>query len=362
MARPDGWKTSLGFLVTLAVTAGTAAAQTSSSLKWEVEFHGGFAAATVPTAGSAAPLPAGLPFVPLPDRPSRIVASWLFGEGAVLINASNAVLAPSTRITPLDPVLGRASVSRGSGAALGFRLTRRLGSRYFAELNVDYARTPLKFSDEALDGIEASRATFVSALRGLFVSGPAPNPSVSAATTFTDAGRAELATTGVFGVDLLTTGRLIPYVVGGAGVAHAGDEGPSAELLGSYAFPVPGTTVGINDTDRVTLRVETRANSPVGVFGGGFRYAASSRWGIRGDVRFLLGGVRNNLLLDASPTVGITNPGVILITPTNPSAVFSSSAFVPSSLSGPDVSGFRTFTGSGSSLRTNITAGVYIRF
>lgn len=329
--------------------------------KWEVEVHAGSATSTAPTGGSAATIPNGPAFTTFALSQSRRESSWLFGGGATLLNSVNGVLAPSARITPLDPIIGSAAASRDGGAGAGVRVTRRFGSRYSAEVNVDYTRTPLTFTQAALDGIEDTRRTFVSAFRGLFLSGPSQNPTVNATTTITEGDGYELLTTGVFGVDLLTGGRFIPYVVGGGGIAHSSGTTPSAAFVGNYGFPLVGLAA-VSETDRVTVRVATRANSPVAVFGGGVRYAASSRWGIRGDVRFFAGSVKNDVLVDASPSTTITNPGVILISPTNPSAVFSSSAAQSSSLTGPAITGLRTFEGSGSALRTNIAAGVYFRF
>lgn len=350
-----------------AFTASPAHAQGGG--KWEFEAHGGFASATSPTGGSAGTLPAAapltLPFpVATPGFPqSRRVSSWFFGDGASLLNSVNTTLAPASKITAIDPVILGSAASRGNGANFGFRVARRFGSRYFAEGTVDFANTALTFTQSALDGIEATRSTFISAFRGLFISGPSPNPTVTATTTITEGSGHELLTTGVFGVDLLTHGRLIPYVVGGAGVAHVTGDLPSATITGNYTFPVPlGGITAINETDRMTIRVAQEANAAVGVFGGGFRYEASPRWGMRGDVRMNIGGGSSDVLIDASPG-GVTGTnGIILISPTTPSAVFSTSTVVNSSLTGPVISGLKTFSGSGSSLRTNVTGGIYFRF
>ncbi len=360
MARQHRW-TAGAALIAACTIASPAAAQTGAAPKWELEVHGGAATATTPSGGTAATLPAGTPFTTLAFTQSRHEPSWFFGDGAALLNSVNTTLAPTAKITPLDAVIGSAATSRGSGADVGFRLTRHIASRYSAELSVDYARTPLELTQKALDGIEASRTTFINAFRSLFRSGPSQNPDVNATVTLTRGSGYELLTTGVVGIDLLTRGRFIPFVVGGGGIAHNGGNAPSAALVGTYGFSIPGLP-GINETDRVAIRVATRANSPVGVFGGGVRYAASPRWGVRADVRMLAGGVKNDILVDATPSVATSTPGVILISPSTPSAVFSSSATIPSSLSGQQISGLKTFAGSGSSLRTNVAAGVYLRF
>lgn len=346
-----------------AFTASPAHAQGGG--KWEFEAHGGFASATSPTGGSAGTLPVATPLSTLPfSQPSRRISSWFFGDGTALINSVNATLAPGSRLTAIDPVITSSSASRDNGGNFGFRLVRRFGSRYFAEGAVDFSNTPLRFSQEALDGIEASRSTFVTAFRGLFISGPSANPNVTATVDRHEGSGREVITTGVFGIDLLTHGRFIPYVVGGAGLAHATGDQPSATITGNYTFPIPVPNfTPINETDTLTIRLAREDNAAVGVFGGGFRYATSARWGLRFDVRATVGGA-SDVLIDAAPSVvtGSTTTGVILVSPTIPSAVFSTTNVTSSSLSGPSISGLKTFSGSGSSLRTNIVGGVYIRF
>jgi hypothetical protein len=352
----------LPVLAALALGASPASAQAQAG-KWEVEVHGGFASATTPTGGSGGTLPAATPFTALAGSQSRRVSSWLFGDGASLLNSVNTTLAPGSKLTAIDPVILGSAASRGNGANFGFRVARRFGSRYFAEGTVDFANTPLTFSEKALDGMEASRSTFISAFRGLFISGPSPNPTVTATATITEGSGHELLTTGVFGVDLVTHGKLIPYVVGGAGVANRSGDLPSVTITGNYTFPIPIPGVApINETDKMTIRVAQDANAAVGVFGGGFRYEGSPRWGIRGDVRLNIGGGSSDVLIDATPAVVTGTPGIILISPTNPSAVFSTSTAINSSLTGPAISGLKTFTGSGSSLRTNVVGGIYFRF
>lgn len=351
------------FAAAFLVPAAPAHAQGGAAGRWEVEFHGGFASATAPDGGTAGTLPAATPFTTLAQSQSRRVSSWFFGDGASLLNTANATLAPSSGFTAIDPVILGAAASRDSGANFGFRIARRFGSRYFVEGTVDVANTPLTFSQEALDGIEASRSTFVTAFRGLFTSGPSPNPNVTAPVALNEGSGRDVMTTGVFGIDLLTTGRLIPYVVGGAGVAHSTGEQPNATITGNYNFPIPIAGVApINETDILAVRLVREDNAAIGVFGGGLRYAASPRWGVRFDVRASVGGGASDVVIDATPSVATGVPGAILITPTSPSAVFSSSTINRSSLTGPAISGLKTFTGSGSSWRTNVTGGVYFRF
>ena len=359
--------TTAALMSVFALAPAVASGQSATPGKWEVGGYGGFAFSTAPTGGTAATLPPGTSFTTPSGSRSGYVSSWLFGDGAALLNSVNALASPSTKITPLDAVLGSAAVSRGSGGGFGVRVARRFGSRYSAEFTVDYTSTPLDFTEAALSGIEAGRGSFMTAFKGLLQTGPWQNLNITAATTPTEGSRSELLTTGVFGFDLVTRGKLIPFVVGGGGVVHSGGDVPSATIVGNYSFAVTVPGVGplpINETDRVTVRVAPHENAPVGVFGGGFRYEASPRWGIRGDVRFFAGGGTHDVLVDATPSVPKANPGLALTLTANANAsiVFSSAAAVASSLSGPAISGLRTFTASGSAVRTNIAVGVYLRF
>lgn len=362
MAGRHRWAAGIAATLAFAALAPAAAAQSGSSRNWEVEVHAGGATVTSPSGGAAATLPIGTSFTTLAGSQSRRESSWWFGDGASLLNSVNRTLAPSAVLTPLDAVILSAAGSRANGAAAGFRVTRRFGSRYAAEFGLDYARTPLQFTRAALDGIETSRSTFVTAFRGLFTSGPSQNPNVTATVAITEGTGYELVTTGVLGVDLLTRGRFIPFVVGGGGVAHSSGDMPEAALVGNYGFPIPGASIAISETDRVTIRLEPRTTAPVGVFGGGFRFAASPRWGVRTDIRFTAGSAKTDVLIDATPSTTTTSPGIILISPTSPSAVFSSSPAIFSSLTGPAISRLRTFEGSGVSVRTSIVGGLYLRF
>ena len=107
MGRQHRWTAGAAVIAAVAIAAPAVRAQSAPAHEWEVEFHGGAATSTTPSGGSAATLPAGASFVPLPNAPqSRRQSSWLFGDGAALLNSVNATLAPSARITPLDAVIG----------------------------------------------------------------------------------------------------------------------------------------------------------------------------------------------------------------------------------------------------------------
>ena len=138
--------------------------------KWEVEVHAGGVRVGRPTEATTAMPAAAEPFTTVNGWPSRYVSSWYFGNGATLINENLAALAAlnpvfprSGRITPLDPVLTGAAARSSDAGSFGFRVGRRLTSRFTAELNVDYAHSTLDLLESALNDIEASRATLCDA-------------------------------------------------------------------------------------------------------------------------------------------------------------------------------------------------------
>jgi hypothetical protein len=361
MLRP-----SISFALVVAVCAvspGPAHAQPSG--KWEVEVHGGGLWSTSPTAGKAETLPVATPFTTFVGTTSRRESSWLFGDGASLLNSVNAALRANGTITPLDSVIGAAAARRGNGGAVGFRVARRFGARYAAEFAFDSASAPLKFTSAAIVGIGTTHDSFVTAFKGLLATGPFSVSNVSATTDLKDSRGSQLITTGVLTVDLLTHGRFIPYVAGGAGVVNNRGDAPSATLTGTYAFSlsIPGLNVPFNETDRVIVRVAPRSRDAVGVFGGGLRYTVSPRWGIRADLRAHVGGGKVDTLVDATPTAVSQTPSLPIASGTSPSIQFSNNqSLAPTTLSGPAISGLRTFTASGTAIRTNITGGVYFRF
>src|SRR5256885_14044506 len=103
--------TGAALVAALTLAAAPAWAQSAAAGQWEVEVHGGGAASTAPTGGSAATLPTGASFTTLTLTQSRRESSWLFGDGAALLNRGDAPLAPTAEITPRESVLGSAAAA-----------------------------------------------------------------------------------------------------------------------------------------------------------------------------------------------------------------------------------------------------------
>ena len=377
-------------LVTLVGVVSPATAQS----KWEIEVHGGGISLTSPSTGMISMPGPGETFTtagiyPPPAPPvlvvstSRRISSWYFGDGALLFNqAASAVAANPVamtaafpgRMVALDPVLGRSLGEARRGGTLGLRLTRVVTPRLSVELNLDYSLIRLQMTQANSDAIEATRASFIPAFNGLITSNPnrVLNSLTSTATGKNGTG-GELFTTGTLVVNLRTTGTIIPYATAGAGLIATTGTMPAVTLTGSYRFLNPSGSP-INETDTVTVREGRNRRTVAGILGGGVKYLVSPRWGIRIDARVSLSKNTVTTLLDANPnaTLGLlpVGRGTLNADPTiqfsnnwsDPITTLGVTSVARSTLSGPAVTGFRTWSGSRVSSHTNITAGIFWRF
>ena len=359
---------------------GPAAAQTTQTPKWEVEFHGGGLFSTNPT-GGAISLPApGQPFTTVPltataaPLPSRYEPSWYFGDGTLLFNqAATALGQLPDHIVPLDPVLAGPLGEHRGGGSVGVRVSRVLTPRVTAELSVDYGFATLRITPANAEAIEITGASFIQAWRRVILFNPnRVLNSVTSTATLADGSARQLFTSGAVSINLATNGALIPYVTVGAGVASLTGDLPSATLTGNYRFLL-GSGPPIDETDNVTVHDARTRHTRAGVLGGGVKYLVSSRWGLRFDARVVLSAAAANTDLDASPNVArLTPPGRGALGG-SPSIQFSNNSSDPvttmgvtavaaSSLTGPPLSGHRTFTASGARSQANVTVGVFWRF
>ena len=153
--------------------AWSAAAQTTQTPKWEVEFHGGGQFSTNPTGGTIS-LPApGQPFMtvaatpPTSPLPSRYEPSWYFGDGTLLFNqAATALGQLPDQIVPIDPVLAAPLGEHRGGGSVGVRVSGVLTPRVTAELSVDYGFATLRITPANGEAIETTRASFIRGWRG----------------------------------------------------------------------------------------------------------------------------------------------------------------------------------------------------
>ena len=368
---------AIALCVMALVLGSPAAAQTATGARWEVEFHGGGNLAANPTGGTISLPPPGAVFSTAVANPSqsRREPSWYFGDGALLFNQAVAALAQLPgRIVPLDPVLGRSLGERGAGGGVGIRVSRTLTPRLSAELSVDYTFERLHVTTANSEAVEATRASFIPAFEGMIRFNPnRVLQSVTSVATLEDGGAREITSSGALLVNLRDAGAVMPYVAIGAGIVSLTGDAPSVVLRGNYQFRLPAGPP-INESDLVMVSDGRDRHSAAGILGGGVKYYVSSRWGLRFDTRVTISKSNEITILDATPnvTLGITPAGRGALGG-NPSIQFSNNSTDPvlsmgvtavaaSSLTGPPVTGARTFVGSGTASRTNITVGAFWRF
>lgn len=357
---------ALGLLTLCAQTAAAQPAPANTAGKWEVEVLGGATLANHPTDGRSAGFEPGGVMTTLTGRPSRRVSSWYFGDGALLLNQLSAAFGTRARMTPLDEALTTAVVRRRPGGSFGLRVGRALNGRFTAEGSLQYHVATLQVTPSALAAIETSRTTFVAAWNDLFLNSPFLTPNVTSLSAV-DQGRAwQILAAGTLNIALRRTAAVIPYVALGGGVVTNIGSAPGASLTGRYQPRFRGVTP-IDETDSVTLRFAVDRHVLVGIIGGGLKYTVSPRWGVRWDARAYLSRNAVHTIVDAHPTVSPPPAGVsfALSFPFNPTVQFAGgNAFTgfQSSLSGPAIEDFRTFSGTGLQTQIAVTTGVFWRF
>jgi hypothetical protein len=335
------------------------------SRKWEVEFHGGGLLATSPSSGDVALPNPGAPFAGFAG-PSRLVSSWYFGDGAALYNEFVAAFASpgiTDTIAPLDPALNSEVVHRQHGGAFGARLYRELSPRWGVELNFDYNLGELEISGAGLGQIAATSSSWQAAFTQLTTFIGATGVSVtSTATVHRSDGHQALVTGGAV-LNLKTEGRTIPYLTFGLGVIHNTGDTPFVNLVGNYQFALLGAP--FNQTDSVGLRYTINDNVVTGYVGIGVKHYVTSHWGIRVDVRDYISPNTISNLVDASPSQVVGAPVLSFAFVSNPSLQFSNDPATsgnPTNLSGPAISGFRTFSSNGAQQQVAVSGGVFFRF
>jgi len=328
--------------------------------RWEVEAYGGLVAAQGASGGTRSLPPAGPPIVTSsPIFPSRAVPSWLFGDGASLLNAVNAEFDLAAQVTPLDAAFAPLAAPRA--ANFGARLRRRLSPRWDLEIGFDTTASASVDTDALAAAVETTRGSFREAMAQLLATGPFSSAAIDATGGTAAASRRETALTLALN-RRFGRGGLVPYVTFGGGVGIGSGSAPTASLDARYSFVLLGQ-VGFGERDQVQVRYDNGTAFLV-VAGGGVQHDFSPRWGLRLDARVLIGPDTTRVLLDAAPSVatGGTERGFVESF-TNPSIQFSSApeSGRVSSLSGAPLSGFEVFKG-GTRARTQITVGVSRRF
>ncbi len=360
-----GWVTLGGLLTAAVCLAPTMADAQTTSRRWQVEAFGGLSVFELPTSGDAALPPAG-PTLPTsgPTNPSRRVPTWFLGDGASLLNGTNAEFGVASRLVPLDGALGAIGLSGSDAPVFGVRARRTLSSRWSFELGAEMHSGAVELDSRLLDAVEDARASFSPAFTGLFSSGPFTAVQVSATADIAGASSRELALTAAIRF-ALANGHFAPYLTLGGGFIHRLGELPRATLAGAYQFTV-ATSQGqaqFSESDTLTIRYEQGANF-VGIAGAGFQQRLTDRMALTIDGRAYLGQQTLALRLDSAPVVATRTPGTFIESFTTPAVQFSNnpSSGRDSTLSGTPLAGFKAFTTNGLQVRYQVTAGVALRF
>ena len=335
----------------------------ANELRWEIEGYGGFMAVPTGSAGGTAVLPQPGPPIATssPIFPSRRVPSWFFGDGALLLNQVNGQFDVEALIQPLDAALGGAGLATGNGFAGGVRVRRAVTARFSVEFSLDLLPASAEFSDDFQSAVEATRASFAPAFEGLFASGPFTDVNVESSSV-SGGSSLEVAATGALVWQLGSAGGFDPYLTFGGGVITGAGDPAAVTLEGRYRTRIIGE-VPIDETDRVTIRLESRTVF-TGVVGAGLRRDMSDRWGIRVDGRVLIGPNSTRILIDTEPSAAQGTPADFIESFTAPAIQFSNNPSTgrESSLGGPPLQGFEAFVDDGLQARVLITAGVFVRF
>jgi hypothetical protein len=350
-------KLRLSALVACLLVPASIAAQ---DRRWEIEGYGGITAAQSESAGTVTLPAAGGPLVTSnPIFPTRETPSWLFGDGAALLNGVVAAFDRSARVVPLDAAFG--PLESSPAPVLGVRVRRRVSARYALELSLDAQASHGIDADAVPAIVEASRASFTAAFTDLLASGPFTGASVVANASTQAGSRRDIALTGALVRTFRPLRALAPYVTVGAGVIAGIGSMPSASLEARYRFSVLGE-LPIDESDRLSFRY-ARGAAFIAVLGGGMRRDLSSDWGVRIDARVLLGPDPTRVVVDAQPSSVRGVPAGFIESFTNPGVQFSNdpSTGRRSTLSGPGLQAADVFTG-GFHARTIVTVGITRRF
>jgi hypothetical protein len=331
-----------------------------TSARWEIEGAAGLGVGSLTNGTTALPGPGAPIATSTPIFPSRQTTSWLFGDGAAILNGVNAAFGLSPRVTPLDSALTSLGLD-STGVAVSFRARRIMTRRFALEFSLDFLTQASALSNDLVAAASTSASTANAALTALITSGPFNNAAVASSSSTSGGASREIATTGALVWRFRADTRWSPYATFGGGALTGLGNLPSVTVDDSYHFLILNTAP-IAEADHVVLRYD-RDTALVAVLGGGLRHVFSDRWGFSVDGRVFLGGHTPRLLLDASPSVTTGTPAGFVESFTNPAIQFSNNASTGrlSTLSGAPIQGFEAVS-AGRETRVLITVGVFRRF
>ncbi len=344
----------------------TAQPSAPRAAKWAIEVYAGAANIAGSTGGSAGSgFPAGAPFTTVAGRPSRVVPSWFFGDGAALLNdvlgqfaAAGGTAFP--RIVPLDAALQSAGAAERGGLAFGARLSRDISRRLAIEISADRRAAGSGMNGGFADSLGAARDSFKSAFEGLLATVPATNTSVTSTLSTSEVARHQVQIGASLNWRVADRGKLGVYLTGGGGVAMINGGAAEATLTGAYTFRLLGTYT-IAETDRVIVKMTPTKTAGMGLVGGGVTWAMSPRISIKADVRASLVAAGQTTTVRGGPSSTASSPTAVLPSLTSPSIQFSTQSGATTSLSGA-ASEITTFRASGWGRQIAATIAIVRRF
>lgn len=324
----------------------------SARPRWNIEVHAGISSTRNQSNGSG-----GVPATGSLIQGEISASTFYLGDGTRLFNDNQLAIfgAQAPLIAPLDGALVGAMVRHEAGSSFGARLERAIRDRFAVQIDGDFVLDHIAFTPEAVTAIETTRASWTGALQRTLSASPLSS-STSSVATLTDHQRArQLFATGAFVVKLRASGRTIPFITGGGGVVFNGGARPEASLVGNYTLDKPAQLFG---TDTVGITYSEASLMGVGLFGGGFSYDVTSKWGIRVDAREYVFKNRGETDVAITPALAFQSTGQPF-----PLVDVGSLKFAPSApLSSAPASATPTFSGTGREGRLVVSAGFFLRF
>jgi hypothetical protein len=333
---------------------------------WSVEVRGGAGLSFYSTSGTGQlPAPgaqvANSPF----GVPGTAASSWFYGNGNAQLNAVFPRMSFFAGLPTLDPVLLSRFAGRLIGPSAGFTVARRITNRLSVELDADAKFRGMQTTTSADRAVGAESTAFTTVFKRV---SPGNNAVVNASTTTSSGSGEQLVVVGTVTFHVQRRQNVDPFFIAGVGVIRDSGEGASATLIGDYSFQSPFVTDAppIHETDNLTIRGVDRSTRPVGVFGFGVERRFSEHRGLRGTVRVSLSSNPTQTTIDANPVRALVTGRAISTSTSAGGAtiVFSNlqSSFQQSTLSGPPLTGFVTFVGSGVQVEITGSVGYVFRF
>jgi hypothetical protein len=319
--------------------------------KWDVELHVGLSSNHQVGGWEKPPLAEAYSLLGSSAKGywNKRVSSWYFGSGAQLINLSSS----------LDSILIEPVVKPQGQRVFGFGASRALSEWMAVEITFDRG-SGLAITEGTLAQIKATSDAFKKYWGRLNVPGNTPTSSIS--TISGDGGR-QLFTSGAVVLSWPKATRIRPFATAGIGMLSSGYDTFKIALVGSYGGPYS------QETDTVHLTFDQSRNRAFGpMFGGGVKIGLARHWGIRFDVRSFLYRNPISTVLDTNHTNTSDTAWIVNATDANGNLAESfqkitgSGMAVYSTLSGPSISGFKTYFGTGIQRCVPVRLGFFYRF